>query len=170
MRRLVGLVLALAMLVAAPSSLFGQEGDRPEFDYFLSRYQGEGEVEAVGARLMWSLGRTSVGGYFVHAPEEQAWAGSWRYGAQADLRVTRRPVAGRVDPFLSLGVGASRLLEGRERLLAPARTHLSVAPGVGLRFRLRPGFGLRGDARQVLDFHDGVKRNLELSGGLSLGV
>ena len=196
MRRLVRLGLAIAILLAAPSLLFAQGDVRaqvdgvgvggPEFDYFLSRYRAaDGEAEAVGARLMWSLAplrresallaRTSLGGYLVHSPVEQAWAESWRYGAQADVRVTRLPIAGRVDPFLSLGVGASRVLDARdvadrERLLGEPRTHLSVAPGVGLRFRLAPGFGLRGDARQVLDFQDGVRRNLELSGGLSLGV
>ena len=197
MRRLVRLLLALAILLAAPSSLFGQVGvgapgsramDRPEFDYFLSRYRGvggAGEAEAVGARLMWSLaplgrrspllGRTSVGGYLVRSPDDQAWTESWRYGAQADVRVTRLPVAGRIDPVLSLGVGASRVLDEREveerrSLFGEPRTHLSLAPGLGVRFRLGPGFGLRGDARQVLDFRDGVQRKLELSGGLSLGV
>ena len=176
MRGLVRFVLAMGMLLAAPTSLFGQAGVRaPELDYFLSRYQAEGE--AVGARLMWALApqsRTSVGGYLVHSPAEQGWTGSWRYGAQADVRVTRLPVAGRVDPFLSLGVGASRTLATREPeergQLFERTTHLSLAPGVGVRFRLRPGFGIRGDARQVLDFRDGIERKMELSGGLSLGV
>jgi hypothetical protein len=183
MRRLVRFVLALAILLAAPTALLGQVGMRaPELDYFLSHYDAEGE--AVGARLMWSLAplrresallsRASLGGYLVRSPDEQAWTGSWRYGAQADVRVTRLPVAGRFDPFLSLGVGASRTLdtsepEERGRLFERS-TRLSLAPGLGVRFRLSPGFGIRGDARQVLDFRDGVERKLELSGGLSLGV
>jgi hypothetical protein len=194
MRPFVGLLIALALLLAAPASLFGQvaapatRADRPELDYFLSRYHGvdgAGEIEAVGARLMWSLAplrrqsalldRTSVGGFLVHSPDENGFTASWRYGAQADLRVTRLPVAGRLDPFLSLGVGASRLLdseapESGARVIVAPRTHLSVAPGVGLRYRLAPGFGLRGDARQVLDFREGMQRNVELSGGLSFGV
>ena len=170
------LLLALALLLAAPGSLFGQVGARtPELDYFLSRYDADGQ--AVGARLMWELAplsRTSLGGYLVHSPDEEGWTGSWRYGAQADVRVTRVPVAGRVDPIVSLGVGAIRALDDREPeargQLFERSTHLSVAPGLGVRFRLAPGFGLRGDARQVLDFREGVERNLELSGGLSLGV
>jgi hypothetical protein len=198
MRRLVRLVLAVAILLAAPTSLFGQGGlraavggaevDRPELDYFLSRYRGADgamQAQAVGARLMWSLAplqgesallsRTSVGGYLVHSPDDKTWSGSWRYGAQADLRVTRLPLAGRVDPFLSVGVGASRVLEPgdaaeRGRLFEKPSTHLSVAPGLGMRLRVTPGLGLRWDARQVLDFRDRVERNVELSGGLSLGV
>jgi hypothetical protein len=142
-------------------------------------------VGAVGARLMWPLAplstssplltRASLGGYFVHSPDDEEWTRSWRYGAQADVRVTRLPVAGRVDPLVSLGVGASRMAEaprptGPEARVSEARTHLSVAPGVGLRLLVAPGLGLRGDARQVLDFVDGVQRKVELSGGLSIGV
>jgi hypothetical protein len=84
-------------------------------------------------------------------------------------------VAGRIDPLLSLGVGARREDDGpaaasRAARSPDVRTHLSVAPGVGFRLRLTPGLGLRGDARQVLDFGDGLQRNIELSGGLSMGV
>jgi hypothetical protein len=42
-------------------------------------------------------------------------------------------------------------------------------PGIGARIRLLPGLSLRTDARRVIDFHDGVTGNLELSGGISVG-
>jgi hypothetical protein len=200
MRRIILGMLALGMTLIAPSALSGQvaaraavgglAAERPEFDYFVSRYRDAGPsaesggVGAVGARLMWPLAslsgsplltRASLGGYVVHSPEDEELTRSWRYGAQADVRVTRLPVAGRVDPLVSLGVGASRMQQppapvGREARVSQTRTYLSVAPGVGLRLLVTPGLGLRGDARQVLDFSEGVQRRVELSGGLSLGV
>ena len=125
MRRMIRSVLALAMVFGAPSSLLGQAGmraavggqavERPAFDYFLSRYRAAGAeqggaAEAVGARLMWPVAsRAALGGYVVRAPDESDWSHTWRYGAQADLRVTNQSVAGRVDPLLSLGIGASRV-------------------------------------------------------------
>jgi hypothetical protein len=169
--------------------------DPPTLDYFMGRYRGAsagGDAGAVGGRLMWSLAplapasgwlsRAYVGAYVVHAPDEEDRTEAWRYGAQADLRLSRHPVVGRVEPLLSLGVGASRF---DEEVRAPAplrgdygdwrwgdrtRTLLSVTPGVAVRVLLAPGFGIRGDARQVLDFDERVHRNLEFSGGLSLGV
>ena len=191
MRTIIRLVLALAMTLAAPSLATGQQSARagvggqvvlrPELDYFVSRYRAVdappqgGEEGAVGARLMWPLStRASFGGYVVHSPDDQNLSSTWRYGAQADVRIVPLPLAGRVDPLVSLGVGASRIEEAPARAhelrVAEPRTYLSVAPGLGVRLHLTPGLGLRGDARRVLEFREGVRRNVELSGGLSIGV
>ena len=97
------------------------------------------------------------------------------------MRLADRPIAGRVEPLVSLGVGASRI---EEELRAPlplasahawtlvgrTRTLLSVAPGVGFRLLVAPGLGIRGDARQVIDFDETPRRNVEISGGVSIGV
>lgn len=198
MNRLSGLAL-VAMLLAAAPALAQQDGPRvrttwgaepPRFDYFVSSYRaaadGEGD-DAVGGRLMWPverLPRTDLGGYLIHTTEDERGSNAWRVGAQADFRVFATPLLGGwVDPILSLGAGVVRSetvppsipaavrAPGSPLRLPPHRdTGLSVAPGIGVRLRLLPAVGLRGDARQVLDFQDGVRSNLELSGGLSIGA
>lgn len=195
---MVAVLLAAAPRVAegqGPARAVGVEAvsSRPQFDYFLSRYRPvassqEGEEGAVGGRLMWPLegvpggwrARTSLGGYLIHAPQDTDLVASWRYGAQADFRLLRAPLAQRVEPIVSLGVGAVTMEESRWEPVRPpmlpatrphvhTQTHLSLTPGVGLRIRLLPGIGLRGDARQAIDFGDGTRRNVEISGGLSVG-
>ncbi len=105
----------------------------------------------------------------------------WHYGVQADLRLTRSPLMGRVDPLLSLGVGAVRVEEpAAGSLLAPVpgalgrssevrtTTDPSLVPGVGARVHLLPWLGFRGDVRMLVDFRDGARRDLEIAGGLSI--
>lgn len=173
-----------------PQFRTGWGAEPPRFDYFVSSFRaaadGTGE-DAVGGRLMWPverLPRTHLGGYLIHTSEDERGSSAWRVGAQADFRVMATPLlGGRVDPLLSLGAGVVRSeavppaipaavrAPGAPLLLPPHRsTGLSVAPGIGVRLRLLPSLGLRGDARQVLDFRDGVRSNLELSGGLSIGA
>lgn len=204
-------VVVLAALLAAAAvparaqvapAAGAAEGDTRYFDYFVSRLRpadgGGSELGAVGGRLMWplagvagegwtaSLHRAAVGGFLTHAPAEPGDPELWRYGAQADLPLVAQPLAGRIDPVLSLAVGAVRVrTPGGAQLpdadevpplltsavVVPPRTDhdLSLAPGLGARVRLLPGLDLRGDARQVMDIGDGeVRRQLELSAGLSV--
>lgn len=139
--------------------------------------------------------RTLVGGYLTHAPDDTDRMEILRYGAQVDYFVTSAPMGGRVEPLLSLAAGAVRVTESavhwasvpylvldgegeggmrgtpllRASLPERVSTSASVTPGVGARIRLLPGLSFRTDARQVIDFRDGVTANLELSGGISVG-
>lgn len=206
MRRIILLVIGIAALITMlPASANGQQaGSRrsavPEasryLDYFVSHYRtagsaaSPGELDGVGGRLMWSLAplaggqdswlrRTLLGGYLTHSPSEDESVDMLRLGAQADLLLFRAPVAERVFPFVSLGMGAVRVEQAGWRhgppmtlRIAPPTerrdVHLSLAPGVGARIQLLPGVALRGDARQVIDFRDGIRNNLEISGGISV--
>jgi hypothetical protein len=170
---------------------------RPAFEYFVARNRlelGDGatDLSGVGARLLWPLAgvsptpllaRTDVGGYLVHSPRDGAEPEMWHYGVQADLRLTRGSVAGRIDPLVSLGLGAVRVEEpakhtpivpfrdpeARAAASAPrTRTDASVVPGVGARLRLLPGLGLRGDVRMMVDFGERTTRNVETSAGVSI--
>ncbi|MBV9774846.1 MAG: hypothetical protein JO040_12910 [Gemmatimonadetes bacterium] len=181
-------------------------------EYFVARNRmalgsGTTKLDGFGGRMMWSLASTTaplgsrawLGGYVVHTPEDENDAAMWHYGVQTDLRVAREPLAGRVAPLVSLGVGAVRVAEpvrqlvpalkpmvelgpdGRMGEFAPrsavvgrreldTRTSLSVVPGVGARVRLVPGLDFRSDVRMLIDFRDRTTRNLEVSGGISVPV
>ncbi len=124
----------------------------------------------------------AVGGYLTHAEEAGAEPDMWHYGVQADLRLTRSPLLGRLDPLLSLGVGAVRVEEPAARSLltrpdaagrAPSlrtTTDPSLVPGVGARVNVLPWLGFRGDVRMLMDFRDGARRDLEIAGGLSISA
>jgi hypothetical protein len=178
---------------------------RPSFEYFVARSRLEqggvaSRLDGVGGRVLWPLpaggpllSRMAVGGYLTHAEEDGREPDMWHYGVQADLRLARSPLAGRVDPLLSLGVGAVRveepvavapppaplfdpgpslltpLRDGGARSPAPrTRTSPSLVPGVGARVHLLPWLGFRGDVRMLVDFRDGARRDLEVAGGLSI--
>lgn len=223
MWRFLMLVLAsAALLCALPSAAAGQadgprltdpDEGRRYLDYYVSRFRlaegsGGATEDAVGGRVMWSvapllrpgaspwLDRALVGGYLTHSPEDGDRREMWRYGVQVDYIVTPAPLAGRVEPLVSLAAGAVRVTEpgmrwtsvpylipredagepgvGTPLLTAslPDRvaTRPSVTPGVGARIRILPGLSLRTDARQVIDFHDGTRSDFELSGGISVGM
>jgi len=193
-------ILAVAAAAAAPDA-GAQARDpyapprveaRPSFEYFVARSRLErggtaSRLDGVGGRVLWPLGTTgpllsrmAVGGYLTHADEAGAEPDMWHYGVQADLRLSPSPLAGRVEPLLSLGVGAVRVEEpvARSLLARPealdrlpavrARTDPSLVPGVGARLRLLPWLGFRGDVRMLVDFRDGARRDLEVAGGLSI--
>lgn len=221
MRTVLVATLSLAALLgAAPVQVHAQQNDqtrpsrqadRPRaLEYFVARNRmtlgtGTTKLDGFGGRVMWSLASTPaplgsrawLGGYVVHTPEEENDAAMWHYGVQTDLNLTRNRVAGRVDPLVSLGLGAVRVAEpvkrlvpsprplveltpdGRTSELAPrttavpgreleARTSLSVVPGIGARMRLVPGLDFRGDVRMLIDFRSRTTHNLEVSGGISI--
>lgn len=140
--------------------------------------------------------RTLVGGYLTHTPEDSERMEILRYGAQMDYIVTSSPLGGRVEPLVSLAAGAVRVTEPgirwssipyvlfdgtgeggmlgtpilRASLPDRVSTSASLTPGIGARIRLLPGLSFRTDARQVIDFLDGMTTNLELSGGISVGM
>lgn len=213
----LSLVLTLSVAAAAAAvapRAAAQAGDpyappraefRPSFEYFVARSRLEqggvaSRLDGVGGRVLWPLpaggpllSRMAVGGYLTHAEEDGREPDMWHYGVQADLRLARSPLAGRVDPLLSLGVGAVRVEEPaavappRAPLFGPGaslltplrdgpagspalrtRTSPSLVPGVGARVHLLPWLGFRGDVRMLVDFRDGARRDLEVAGGLSI--
>ena len=178
---------------------------------FVSRQRGNAvgrTTEGLGGRVLWSLAprvrvaepdgrlarlaeRLAVGAFAVRTtPRGRLEA--WHLGAQADGSLLPRPLLGRVEPLVSLGVGAYReRLPGRRTADVPAvvlrrpredgipilpavqppRTlaHGAVAPGAALRVRLLRGVAVRGDARRVLVFDDPSPRSaMEYTAGLSV--
>jgi hypothetical protein len=163
-------------------------------DYFV-HWQRDAEhareaVSGVGGRLMWQLpragsappsplSRAALGAYLIRIVPESDRDDVWHLGAQADIPLVRAPLARRVEPVVSLGVGALRApaehaQQGGAAPAAEARVEadhaLTVTPGIGARVRVMPGVHLRSDVRQVLQFREGTQRILEASGGLSFQV
>lgn len=98
-------------------------------------------------------------------------------GVAADLRPLDRPVASRVDPFVSLGVG---VLRTRDAVLAPpmtlrwpprraeiTRSSAALMPGVGTRLLLTPRLALQAEAR---DLYARGQHNVAFGAGLRLGL
>jgi hypothetical protein len=191
----LGVLLLLPGLVSAqgrPASDAGNGGER-YLDYFVSQWwtadRAERQSAAVGGRLMWALptatenshlpiGRAYVGGYLMRLRHEgESWE-AWHYGTQADLSVARAPLFGRVDPIVSLAVGALRTtapfdpLFDLERVnsVAPSQTVLTLAPGIGARIRLMPRLEIRSDIRRLQEMGDDSRGYFEMAGGLSLGA
>lgn len=107
------------------------------------------------------------------------------YGLQLDARPLRAPIGGMLEPLLSLGIGTMQvrqttpgrwiLRDGRTLVphdlpiahLPPAieerRSHVLLAPAIGMLVSPRPDFALRFDARRLVNHH-----GTELSTGVSL--
>ncbi|HEV2132005.1 MAG TPA: hypothetical protein VGR27_12915 [Longimicrobiaceae bacterium] len=206
----IATLAAAALLVSASGAAAQVHADRHanytdaarSVDLFLSQHRltldGERwDASGAGGRVLWSLAplarstglslldRAAAGGYLVHSLGSIERREVWHYGVQADVRVAPIPL-GRVDPIVSLGIGAVRAEAPiRPVLLAPERsvvregdapregiiseqvvTSLSFTPGIGARVRVLPGLALRGDLRSLIDLRD-ERRHLELSGGIS---
>jgi hypothetical protein len=212
-------ILSLALAAAAAAPLSAQyespwPGTRPErpraVELFAARSRvdvrgGRTELHAMGARVMWGLSaagslrapRTWLGGYLLHAPDDAPGVSMTHYGIEGDLHLLRGGPAGRVSPFVSLGLGAVRVREAvapvfpvpgiltdlvaddgsvaalRVRAPRPATvstTSVSVVPGAGAQVHLLPGLRLRGEVRGVVDFRERTTRTVEVTGGISLAV
>ena len=145
--------LAAALVLSATSGEAHAQFSTPRYvdrtagrlslEAFITQYRLEGDRggdrlahHAIGGRIMWSLAprtdptrgtlatRTSLGGFIIHTPESQTELRTSHYGAQADVRMLRSPLAGRLDPMVSLGVGAFRT-EG-------ARVQFTRVPGTSI--------------------------------------
>lgn len=134
--------------------------------------------------------RLAVGGFLTTASTGDG-VDARHVGVQADLRLTDRWLRRRVEPLLSLGVGAFHArregthapfptvacLDGGPgsvcRLLgdgarAQRRRELALSPALGLRYALRPGLALRADVRDVIVYDGAPRHNAELAVGVSL--
>ena len=77
-------------------------------------------VDGAGARVLRALAplpedgalrlpqRFALGGFVTYAPRDDAGVTTLHYGATTDFRLRSQPIAGRIEPLLSLGVGAFR--------------------------------------------------------------
>jgi hypothetical protein len=100
------------------------------------------------------------------------------YGAQIDQFFVRRPFAGFLDPFVSLGVGRFRYGFDPSIPIVGGSTesHLSLSPGIGLRIPIPNRLEIRGDVRDMFLLNgrtdiDGTQKttsNLVIQGGLGL--
>jgi len=165
-----------------------------EAGYTQLRFDGDGSTlgaHGVGGRLMWNVApatggaaglasRTDLGLYGTYTPDQRFGQGlrlgSYGGGVTADVRPLASSIAGRVDPYVSLGAGALRVNVDRASLTTPApspllersRTTFALTPGAGLLVRLTPGAALRGDVRNVMTFRDDMRHNVAFGAGLRL--
>jgi hypothetical protein len=152
-------------------------------------------VGGAGARLLRPLAahddgaaaptasRLAVGAFATYARRGDPGLTAWHYGAQADLRLGARPLGGRVEPLLSLGVGALRTRHESDCGALPpvrdacppraggrvlAETAPAVSPALGVRVGLLPGLALRSEVRDVIVYQGTPRHTLELATGISL--
>ncbi len=165
-----------------------------EGGYTQLRFDGDGSsprAHGVDGRLMWSLvpaaggasglaSRTELGLYGVYTPQQRFGqgfrVGSYGGGLAADLRPLASPLAGRIDPYVSLSAGALHVAVDRASLstrspsplLERSRTTFALTPGAGLLVRLTPGVALRGELRDLMTFRDDTRHNVAFGTGLRL--
>jgi hypothetical protein len=194
--RALPLALAAAALLlvvsplAAPLVAQRAAGEIFTIEAFLTKYWlddpdgGHFDVSGAGGRLMFNLGgssettnlwlrRPSIGVFAVVTPAEDD-VQTLHAGVQFDARIFRGPLRGRIDPFVSLGLGAFRLRTGdaAPAAFAANRSYVDIAatPAVGSYLHLLSSLSLRGDLRDVVVFGDNAtSHNLEASLALSVG-
>ena len=167
------------------------------------------ELDGVGGRVLRSLTplpadaprgfarRLALGAFATYAPHDDVTFNVWHYGAAADLQLLARPLAGRIEPLLSLGAGAFRTrrdLAPTDRLtpaclvpmdvpiaraapscrrpssIAPrtaSRTDPALSPSLGVRFGVLPGLALRAEVRDVIVYNGAPRHNTELATGVT---
>jgi hypothetical protein len=178
-----------ARLAVAQVDVVPVWGARPalEGSYTQLRFDGgDARAEGLGGRLMWGaapipgapsslVSRTSAGLFAAYTPAEALGFSTLQLGLVADVRPFS--IAGRVDPFLSLGAGALRtsVAPGRAAqavavtpLAERSNTTLAVTPGVGARLNLGPGLAVQGDVRDVVTFRGDTRHNVAIGAGVRL--
>jgi len=199
------LVAALGVMlgVASPSAADGQRVPRPAVEAHYTRigYAGAAtgapvgggtvRAEGLGGRVMWPLaaahdpaswlGRHAAVGLFgAYTPNPERGFSAGQVGIAADLAPLATPLAGRVEPFVSLGAGALHTTTrglfprptprpelpvepaaaGRSPLVAGSRsaTRFLLVPAVGARLAVRPTMAVQGDLRTLVTTGDGTGR------------
>ena len=152
----------------------------------LGNTRSRDDLNGFGARLWINLDpfhfitNSSIALYGSHTPSQ---AGRQvrltTYGAEYDQYFVRRPLGGLIDPFLTIGGGATRITSDRSAAfgaIGSTRTLGSLLPGGGIRLAIPNRFELRLDAKDLILFGtptgtSGASRrtnNLVLQGGLGL--
>jgi hypothetical protein len=202
--RIVRLGALGVMLGALPAAPLGAQAPvtgvqtvqvaRPNFEPFYTRIRfgsdrGRMTAEGFGARFMWRgaslfdpssplAGHLDLGVFGSYTPKQtflaKLDAATYHVGLTADVRPFAAPLAGRVDPFASLGLGVlstrvtSGLAQAPSPLFRDSGSAITLAPGVGARLLLSSSLGLQGDVRDVVAFDEGARHNPALSAGVSL--
>lgn len=165
-------------------------------------------LDGIGGRFLWSLTppgvpgsrslaeRTAVGAFVISTPDDIGTRlRSWHYGVEAHVRLLTTPLAERVDPIFSLGLGALRtrsvstVLLGAPHVVLPAEdashatwptarplfvaiprrsTDATITPGIGGRLLLSPDMAFRVDLRDAIVLRGGARHNVEVVGGMSV--
>ena len=201
------LVALLGACAAAPAPRTIELAPQPQpvVEGYVARARLDPGV--AGARVMFPLEqltgattsriarRVLVGGFVTSAPGDDRRVAARHVGAQADVRLTERPILGTIEPLASLGVGsfrarqapageyplatvclrpadagapAARCLPVLARERARTSTDVALSPAVGVRLGILPGLALRADARDVVVYRGAPRHNPELAVGLSL--
>jgi hypothetical protein len=74
------------------------------------------------------------------------------YGVQVDEFFVRRPIGGRIDPFVSVGLGAFRYGFDDDVPIVggSSETHVALSPGAGIRLPFPNRFEARLDVRDLI--------------------
>jgi hypothetical protein len=182
--------------------------NRASFEGYYAHYRLDARGDATrangfGGRLMWYPGsgepraawlapRIGLGAFAEYAPEQEAGFTLLHAGLQGDVSLLPRPLFGRIDPMVGLGVGALRTngvdlfgdrevnggvafsIAGMPSLRLPTADHavttFALSPALGARVAAFRGVALRADVRDLVTFRSGTKHNRQLSIGVSLGV
>lgn len=185
------------------------EGGRTALEAFYTRVGVDAggqtmRAGGVGGRLLWALDpaagassalpasvarRTALGVFGAYTPETRG-VSTGQIGLAADVTPLARPLAGRIEPFVSLGAGAlhtsvrteravvlpsARPLMDRDLLGARAiaagatgTTAFMLAPSAGARVQVRPGVAVQGDVRRLVTFDHGPRQHSAFGTGLRL--
>jgi hypothetical protein len=213
----LGVLLGASLPAAAGAQAAPRWDDRgtaasgPALEGFYTRVDFGGGVagrgvraDGFGGRVMWPLAgvgdaapwlarRTAVGllGAYTREPARTFTAG--QLGLAADLTPVAEPIAGRVEPFLSLGAGVLRTTARTGGLaVRPAlrpevvgvgptpraataadrsATSFMVVPSAGVRVWVRPGVAVQGDLRDVVTVRgDAREHHRAFATGLRLAL
>ena len=166
-----------------------------ETEYTQIRFDaGDRKLSAngIGARLMWQplatadgaaslLDRTAVGLFATYTPEHTFASDvafhSLGVGAALDVRPLASPIASRLDPYVTLGLGAmhTRVRHALSPLAPPlfrrTTTEFTTMYAVGAEARLAPRLGLQGDVQDLVTFgSDAVRSTLDTRHNLALSA
>lgn len=129
----------------------------------LGSTRSKDDLNGFGARLWINLDpfhfitNSSIALYGSHTPSQGGRSVRvTTYGAEYDQYFVRRPLAGLIDPFLTVGGGATRITSNNSTqfgAIGSTRTLGSVLPGGGIRLAIPNRFELRFDAKDLILFN-----------------
>jgi hypothetical protein len=197
----LGVTLGVSLVTPAaaqPRASSARRGALPalDMDYTQIRFDaGDRKLGAsgVGARLMWQpfattdgsgasrLDRTAVGLFATYTPEHTFASDvafrSLGLGAELDLRPLAAPIASRVDPYVTLGLGAMHtgvrhaVSSPAPPLLRRSATDFTTLYGLGAEARLAPRLELQGDVKDLVTFgSDAVRSTLDTRHNLAFSA
>ena len=190
-------VFPVTPATAQPNTRSAERGAIPELqvNYTQIRFDaGDRKLGAsgVGARVMWQplatadgssslLDRTSVGAFATYTPEHTFSSDiafrSLGVGAALDVRPLSAPIASRLDPYVTLGLGAMHTgvrhapSSPAPALLRRSTTDFTTMYGLGAAARLAPRLGIRGDVQDLVTFgSDAIRSTLDTRHNLAFSA